>query len=52
MTTENKGMKIQATGDTYRFRNGRCSITLKFANEETAPTVEEVLEKILMGRID
>ncbi len=49
MITENKK---QDKDGVYRFRSGKCTVTLKFAKSEVAPTVEEALEKILMGRLD
>lgn len=52
MATENKEMKLQNTDEAYRYQSGKCLITLKFSKGETAPTVEEALEKILMGRLD
>lgn len=52
MTTENKEVEIQGIDGTYRFQSGKCSIILKFSKGEGAPTVEEALEKILIGRLD
>ena len=52
MTTENKEVEIQAIDGAYRFQSRKCIVTLKFSKGETAPTVEEALEKILIGRLD
>ena len=52
MNTKNKEMKLQSTDGIYRFQSGKCLVTLRFSKGETAPTVEEALEKILIGRID
>ena len=52
MATENKEMKLQNTDGAYRYQSGKCLITMKFSKGETAPKVEEALEKILIGRID
>lgn len=52
MITENKELNPQIADGAYRFKSEKCSITLKFSKGEGAPTMEEELEKILMGRID
>ena len=49
MKTENEK---QDKDGVYRYRSGKCTVTLKFANSEVAPTVEEALEKILIGRMN
>lgn len=51
MTTEKKELQLQHTDGEYLFQSKKCLISLKFANGETAPTVEEGLVKILSGRL-
>lgn len=51
MPKENSGMKVRDADGTYRFQSRKCTVTLKFAEEETAPTIEDILEKILIERM-
>lgn len=52
MATDNKDITVKDTDVAYRFRRGKCTITPKFSDREDAPSVEEMLEKILRGRME
>ncbi len=51
MAADYEETQVRATDGTYRFQSGKSSIALKFSMRESAPTVEEGLVKILIGRI-
>lgn len=36
----------------YRFSGKKISVTVKFPQGESAPSIEEALEKILIGRMN
>ena len=52
MTIKNKDKQVKGADDVYRFQSGKCTITLKFSDGDAAPSVEEALEKILVGRME